>query len=338
MGRRALDPKGSLTDVAGLRVGHHTDPRRPTGCTVILVPAGTVAGVDVRGSAPGTRELDLLSPVNAVDTVHAVVLSGGSAFGLDVASGVVSWLEERGQGLVVGASRVPIVPAAILFDLWVGDPSIRPDAAAGRLACDAASEQPVAQGNVGAGAGASVGKLYGIARAMRGGLGSASIRVGGLTVAALVVVNAVGDVIDPDRGSVIAGARSVDGLSLHDTMGALSRGDWPAALPAGTSTTLGVVATNAALNKAEATKLAQMAHDGLARTIDPGHTMADGDTIFALATGAHAPAAGLTVLGALGAQAMAVAVVRAMRSARGLRGPGLPDLPAAADLRAVRDR
>ena len=323
---------GSITNVAGLRVGHFTDTRRPTGCTVVLTPEGAVAGVDVRGAAPGTRETELLSPLNAVEQVHAIVLAGGSAFGLDAASGVMRWLDERGFGIEVGPARVPIVPAAILFDLWVGDASIRPDAASGYAACEAASTQPVAEGNVGAGTGATVGKLFGIQRAMRGGIGSASVTVGGITVGALVAVNAIGDVIDPSTGQTVAGARTADGSALLGTMRALLRGDLPLPPQAGAATTLGVIATDAVLSKAQANKLAQMAHDGLARTINPVHTMSDGDTVFALATGASGKTAHLTLLGALGAEVMATAVLRAVRAATRLSGPGLPDLPAAGDL------
>ena len=330
-----MNPGGSITDVAGLRVGHFTDPRRPTGCTVILTPEGAVAGVDVRGAAPGTRETELLSPLNAVERVHAIVLAGGSAFGLDAASGVMRWLDERGFGIEVGPARVPIVPAAILFDLWVGDASIRPDAASGYAACEAASTQPVAEGNVGAGSGATVGKLFGIGRAMRGGIGTASVTVGGITVGALVAVNAIGDVIDPSTGRVVAGARTPDGAALFGTMQALLRGELPAPLQPGMATTLGVVATDAVLTKAQANKMAQMAHDGLARSINPVHTMSDGDTLFALATGrsGHSgPSASLTLIGALGAEVVAAAVLRAVRAATRLSGPGLPDLPAARDL------
>ncbi len=323
---------GSLTDVRGLRVGHCTDPRRPTGCTVVLTPPGTVAGVDVRGAAPGTRETELLSPLNSVEHIHAIVLSGGSAFGLDVAGGVMRWLEERGIGLSVGNALVPIVPAAILFDLWVGDTSVRPDAAAGRAACDAASDAPVAEGNVGAGAGALVGKLFGLERAMRGGLGSASIRVGGITVAALVAVNAIGDVVDPSTGQPIAGARSTDGTTLVGTMAALLRGELPEPLAVGSATTIGIVATDAVLTKSQAGKFAQMAHDGLARTINPVHTTTDGDAVFGLATGTARATANLTLIGALGAEVMATAVLRAVRAATRLQMPGGPDLPAAVDL------
>jgi len=327
-----MSPAGSLTDVRGLRVGHFTDSRRPTGCTVVLATDGAVAGVDVRGAAPGTRETELLSPLNAVDRVHALLLAGGSAFGLDAAGGVMRWLDERGIGIPVGPARVPIVPAAILFDLWVGDASIRPDAASGYAACDAASAAPVAEGNVGAGAGASVGKLFGIERAMRGGLGSASVTVGGITVAALVAVNAIGDVIDPASGAPIAGARSADGLRLQGTMASMLRGELPAPMQPGSATTLGIVATDAVLTKAQAGKVAQMAHDGFARSINPVHTMTDGDTIFALATGASGQAANISLLGALGAEVIATAIVRAVRAATGLAGAGLPTLPSAHDL------
>ena len=334
-----------LTDVAGLEVGHFTDTRRPTGCTVILARGGAVAGVDVRGASPGTRETDLLAPVNAIDTVHAIVLAGGSAFGLDAASGVMRWLDERGIGISIGPARregehavtVPIVPAAILFDLWVGDARIRPDAAAGYTACELASTGPITEGNVGAGAGASVGKLFGIERAMKGGLGTASIEAGGFIVAALVAVNAMGDVIDPANGRIVAGARSADGARLADTMASLRCGDIPAQLQrqegeAGAATTIAVVATDAVLTKAEATKVAQMAHDGLARSINPIHTMGDGDVVFALATGASGAAASPTLVGALAADVLADAVLRAVRAAQGIGGAGLPDLPCAADL------
>jgi L-aminopeptidase/D-esterase-like protein len=325
-------PANSLTDVSGIKVGHFTDTRRPTGCTVVLTTDGAVAGVDVRGAAPGTRETELLSPINAVEHVHAVLLSGGSAFGLDAAGGVMRWLEERGIGVEIGPVRVPIVPAAILFDLWVGDPRIRPDAEAGYAACEAARSEPPAEGSVGAGAGASIGKLFGIERAMKGGVGSASVRVGGVTVAALVVVNAIGDVIDPRTGKVVAGARSEDGRALVGSMQALLRGESPTHPRPGGATTIGVVATDAVLTKAEASKLAQMAHDGLARSINPVHTLTDGDTLFALATGRAGLAPSMTVLGALGAEVMATAVLRAVMQAQSLAGPGLPALPSAREM------
>ena len=321
----------SIVDVAGLAVGHFTDPRRPTGCTVVLTPHGATCGVDVRGAAPGTRETELLSPLNSVEGVHAVLLAGGSAFGLDAAGGVMRWLDERGIGVAVGPARVPIVPAAILFDLWLGDDRVRPDADAGYAACEAAGRAAPAMGNVGAGAGASVGKLFGIERAMRGGIGSASVRVGGITVGALVAVNALGDVIDPRSGRVLAGARTADGERPLGTMDALLAGDLPAPFQPGSATTLGVIATDALLTKAQANKVAQMAHDGLARSINPVHTMGDGDTLFALATGAAGRTADVTLLGALAAEVTARAVLAAVRAAGRLARPGLPELPCASD-------
>jgi L-aminopeptidase/D-esterase-like protein len=339
-----------LTAVAGLEVGHFTDARRPTGCTVVIAREGAVAGVDVRGASPGTRETDLLAPINAIEKIHAITLAGGSAFGLDAASGVMRWLDERGIGATIAAPPgdaapppciVPIVPAAILFDLWVGDARIRPDAASGYAACEAASRDAVAEGNVGAGAGASVGKLFGLARAMKGGLGTASIEVGGLTIAALVAVNAIGDVVDPRSGRVVAGARGSNGRGLVGTMRALKRGELPARLDprhsSGAATTIAVVATDAVLTKTEASKVAQMAQDGLARSINPVHTMGDGDVVFALATGASGRPASPTLVGALAADVLAEAVLRAVRAARPIGGPGLPDLPASGDLGVVAE-
>ncbi len=321
--------KSSITDVDGIKVGHFTDSRRPTGSTVILCEDGATGGVDVRGSAPGTRETDLLDPKNLVQQVHAIVLSGGSAFGLETATGVVRYLEERGIGYDVGVAKVPIVPAAILFDLTVGDAKIRPDAEAGYKACKAATVNPPAEGNVGAGAGATVGKMFGGKRAMKGGIGTASIKLPGLTVGAIVAVNAVGDVIDPATGKLIAGARTADGKKLAGTMAGILRGESLPPLLGGTNTTIGVIATDAKLDKAQAQKVAEMAHDGLARTINPAHTMFDGDTIFAVATGktTSTQPANVTLIGALAAEAMAQAVVRAIKAARGIQ-----NLPSAADL------
>jgi L-aminopeptidase/D-esterase-like protein len=301
---------GSIADVGGLAVGHHTLSARATGCTVVLCPQGAVCGVDVRGGAPGTRETDLLKSENSVEQVHAVLLTGGSAFGLDAASGVMRWLDERGHGLVVGPVRVPIVPAAVLFDLWLGDPLIRPDAAAAYAACEAASSEPPAQGRVGAGAGAMVGKLWGIDRAMPGGIASASVTVGGFTVAALVAVNAIGDVLD-DHGRVIVGARSADGSALQDSTASLLRGELPARQLPGTATTIGVVATDAVLTKTQANGLARLAHHGLSRAISP-LTAHDGDTLFALATGHAGRSADLTLLGVLAAQVVATAIRQAV--------------------------
>lgn len=301
---------GYLTDVAGLAVGHFTDTRRPTGCTVVLCPQGATCGVDVRGGAPGTRETDLLKSENSVQQVHAVLLTGGSAFGLDAASGVMRWLDERGHGLVVGPSRVPIVPAAVLFDLWVGDPTIRPDAAAGYAACEAANASPAAQGSVGAGAGARVGKLRGIEHAAKGGIGSASITVGGITVAALVAVNAIGDVLD-EQGGVLAGIGStralLDGSGPERWMQAMQ------VLP-GSATTIGVVATDALLTKPQANKLASLAHHGLSRAIDPV-TVHDGDTLFALATGTAGRSGDMSALGTMAAEVVARAIRNAVRAA-----------------------
>ena len=311
----AIADATSITDVQGIDVGHFTDSRRPTGCTVVISRAGAVGGVDVRGAAPGTRETDLLHPSNLVDRVHAVLLAGGSAWGLDAAAGVMQWLEEHQIGLDVKYGLVPIVPAAVLFDLPVGDARIRPDAAAGYAACAAASRRSPADGNVGAGAGALVGKLYGIARAMRGGVGSASITVDGVTMGALVVVNALGDVVDPFTGQVIAGARTADGKGLLNIREAIIRGESPTPLLAGTNTTIGVVATDAILTKAQAHRLAQVSHDGLARAINPVHTLSDGDTMFALGTGASGKTAGMMVLSTLAAEVTARAIVRAVRAA-----------------------
>ena len=314
---------GGLTDVAGIKVGHFTDDRRPTGCTVVLTEGGAVCGVDVRGGAPGTRETDLLDPVNTVQEVHAVTLSGGSAFGLESATGVVRFLEERGIGFPVGAAKVPVVPAAILFDLAVGDWKIRPDAHAGYEAARAAGSGPVAEGSVGAGAGATVGKLLGLGRAMKGGLGTAAIRLpGGGTVAALVAVNAVGDVIDPETGRTVAGVRGEDGKELLGAMNVLLSGRGGEASQKGENTSIGVVATDVRMTQSEATKVAQMAHDGLARTIRPVHTPWDGDTLFALSTGKVEIPQPALLVGAVAAEVVARAVLRAARTATGL--PGLP--------------
>jgi L-aminopeptidase/D-esterase-like protein len=319
---------GGLTDVPGIRVGHFTDRRRPTGCTVVLTEAGAVCGVDVRGGAPGTRETDVLHPVNTVEVVHGLVLSGGSAFGLDAATGVVRYLEERGVGFPTGVAKVPIVPAAILFDLAVGDARIRPDAAAGYEAARAASAGPIAEGCVGAGAGATVGKLFGPGSAMKGGLGTASVTLpSGAIVAALVAVNALGDVLDPATGRLLAGARTPDGKALLDTTKAIVEGRVPGRPLGAESTTLGVVATNVALTKTEATKVAQMAHDGLARAVRPIHTPWDGDTVFALSTGVLKLDEPALLVGVLAAEALARAVVRAVMTAT-----GLPGFPAASDL------
>lgn len=316
-----------ITAVEGLELGHHTLTERPTGCTVVLARAGAVGGVDIRGSASGTRETALLDPVNTVSEVHAVVLSGGSAFGLDAASGVVHYLDERDIGYRAGRSVVPIVVGAILYDLGLeGDDKVRPGPDCGYAAASAASAAPAPEGSVGAGAGATVGKLAGTGRAMKGGFGTASVRLeSGLTVAAAVAVNAVGDIVDPATGQIVAGALADDGRGFLDSRRLLRSGDGRGPLPPpGTNTTIGVVATNAALSKAEVTKVAQMAQDGLARTIYPAHTTRDGDAVFSLATGAWEGEADLTVVGALAADVMAEAILRAVRLAEGL--PGVPSV------------
>jgi L-aminopeptidase/D-esterase-like protein len=316
------DARG-LTAVEGLRVGSITLTERPTGCTVIVVDgAGAVGGVSQRGGAPGTRETDLLDPGNMVDKVNAIVLSGGSAFGLDAATGAVRWLEEQNMGWDVRIAKVPIVPAAILFDLPVGgNPKVRPTADCGYKAAAAATTGPVQEGSIGAGAGATVGKSGGPGRAMKAGLGSyAIVMPNGLVVAAIVAVNAVGDIIDPDTGAVVAGVRNADGSLLR-------AGPPPQTPRPGENTTIGLVATNARLTKAEVNRMALMADDGFARAIFPSHTMGDGDTVFSLATGAWTGEANVTQIGALAADVMARAIVRAATEAT-----GLPSLPAARDL------
>jgi L-aminopeptidase/D-esterase-like protein len=313
----------------GVLVGHDTDARRPTGVTVVLLPEGTTAGVDVRGAAPGTREMDLLDPVTTVQEVHAIALCGGSAFGLDAAGGVMRWLEAQGRGFEVGPVRVPLVPAAVVFDLGVGDPAIRPDADSGARACAAAVPlEAAAEGNVGAGAGASVGKLLGPDRAMRGGVGIASVHAQGFTVSAIVVVNAVGDVVDRDTGAVLAGARvSPNSLELAGAVGEILAGHDGDGAVDGANTTIGVLVTDALLTKAQVSRLAQEAHDGLAHTIRPVHTSMDGDTLFAAATGsvdprvqqAIAPERLPLLLSVMATQATSDAVLSAIRAAEGLR-------------------
>ena len=324
----------AITDVEGIKVGHYTDREGITGCTVVLCEGGAVGGVDVRGSAPGTRETDLMRPVNMVQEVHAVVLTGGSAYGLDAASGAMRWLEERAIGFDVGVGVVPIVPAAVLFDLTLGDPKARPDAEAGYLACQSAADGPVAEGSVGAGTGATVGKLLGPKLATKSGLGTASVKIGkGIVVGAIVAVNAFGDVVDPDTGGILAGTRKPAVGGFVNTAKRM-QGDLGQTILGFANTTLAVVATNSCLTKEAANKVAQMAHDGLARSIRPVHTMFDGDTVFALATGkppkrGKAKECDPSVVGAVAAEVLARAVVRAARQAESLGG-----LPAARDLGA----
>jgi L-aminopeptidase/D-esterase-like protein len=317
----ALD---AITDVAGIRVGHWTDRDAATGCTVVLCGAGAVAGVDVRGAAPGTRETELLRPGHLVQQVHAVVLAGGSAFGLDAAGGVMRYLEEQGVGYAHAGVHIPIVPAAILMDLDIGRGDVRPDAEAGHEACRAAKDGPVEQGSVGAGTGATVAKALGMERCLKGGLGSASERSdAGLVVGALAAVNAAGDIVEPGSGRVLAASRA-DGGGFIDTLAAARKGElW--SLPSGSSTTLVVVATNAALSKEQANRLATVCHDGIARAVRPVHTMGDGDIVFTLATGAlTVDVSGYRVLEFLAARAVERAIVRGVEEAVGLAGVPSP--------------
>lgn len=322
-----------LTDISGLRVGHASDEVAITGCTVILCGAeGVVAGVDVRGSAVGERELEVLRPGHVVDRIHALVLAGGSAFGLEAAAGVLRYLEEQGIGFDAGVARVPIVPAAIIFDLGLGDARRRPDASMGYEAAQRASEEAVEEGSVGVGTGATVGKLFGMQQATKGGLGSATVRLGSrVKVSALVVVNAFGDVRDPLTGRILAGARtSPSSKEFADTVAQMKRGVVREAFgsPALSSpnTTLAVVATNARFDRVAITRVAAMAQDGLARSISPAHTLFDGDVVFALSRGDEK--ADLNTVGAAAAEAVATAIVRAVEKARSL-GPAR----ARADLR-----
>ncbi len=309
-----------LTTVPGIKVGHYTLSERLTGCTVVLAENVAVAGVDVRGAAPGTRETDLLDPKNTVQKVHAIVQSGGSAFGLNTAAGVMRYLEERNIGFETRVARIPIVPAAILYDLSVGEnPRIRPTGECGYRAALTASTGPVAQGNVGAGAGATIGKLRGQDRAMKAGIGSISLRhSNGLIVAALVAVNSIGDIIDPSTGNVVAGVRTPDGRKLADARLLLRSGTSGEAQPL-ENTTSGVVATNAHLTKVQVSQMAQMAHDGYARAITPVHTPHDGDTIFSLATGTWSGSVDMLTIGALAADAVADSIVRSARMATGIQ-------------------
>ena len=326
----------AITDVPSIKVGHATNVVAQTGCTVILCEAGAIAGVDVRGSAPGTRETDAIRPMCLIQQAHAILLTGGSAFGLDAAGGVMQYLEERGYGFPAGPVKVPIVPAAVIFDLNVGDPKIRPDRQMGYQACLNASDGEVVEGNIGAGAGATVGKYYGM-KSSKGGLGTASLTLSGsakdgdslplcgedrggssdIVVGALVVVNALGNVIDPKTGKILAGARNPDTGEFVDIIEEMIIGSKfdpslrSRAGPEFPNTTIGVVATNAKLDKEGVTKVAQIAHDGLAMTIRPAHTLYDGDTIFALSTGSQR--ADLNTIGAVAAKVMSEAVVRAVR-------------------------
>ena len=334
----SMDSSG-ITSVPGIRVGHYTDRRNATGCTVVLCEDGAVGGVDVRGSAPGTRETDLLSPTAMVDRVHAVLLSGGSAFGLAAATGVVEYLEEKGVGIEFGNATIPIVPAAILFDLGLVTDRVRPDANAGRMACEAAIgagllRQPlsagakpaptgaVAEGSVGAGTGATVGKLLGHDRCVKGGIGTASVDLGdGLIVGAIVAVNAVGGVVDPETGQIVAGPLSSDDTAMQDSMKLITDPEYQESQTrSGENTTIGVIATNATLTKAQVNKLASVGHDGLAMAVRPAHLMSDGDTLFALSTRKHDGPANMNRLCAAAAVCVSRAIVRGVRKATGVGG------------------
>ncbi len=307
-----------LTDIPGVQVGHAHNLEAATGCTVALFPEGAVAGVDVRGGAPGTRETDLLNPLNLVEKVHGVLLAGGSAFGLDAAAGIMRYLEERSIGFDVEVTRVPIVTGAVIFDLACGEARIRPDAAMGYQACLNASRHSFAEGSVGAGTGATIGKIRGLEYAMKGGIGACAYRVGGLMVGALVAVNCFGDVVDPETGRIVAGTLDDQKRRFVGTEQLLianydSRTNYFTG-----NTTIGAVVSNAILTKAQATKVAGMAHNGLARSIRPVHTLYDGDTLFALGTGEID--ADVNVVGILAVRAVEAAVLNAVRQAQPLAG------------------
>jgi L-aminopeptidase/D-esterase-like protein len=311
----------SIFSISGLRVGHWTHREAATGCSVVLCPEGAVAAADVRGGAPGTRETDLLRPGNLVECVHAVLLTGGSAYGLDAAAGVMRWLEERGHGFSVATGVVPIVVGAVLIDLSLGRADVRPDAESGYAACQAAAGRVLDEGCVGAGTGATVAKALGRERALKGGLGTACERTSsGVTVGALVAVNSFGEVVEPASGRVVAGPRGEGDGTFADTLEALRARPARSPFAEESNSTIGVVATDAALTKEQAYRLAVMAQTGLARAIRPAHSPVDGDTIFALATGKSDAHPDLLQLGALAARAVERAIVRGVTQATGLAG------------------
>jgi len=323
-------PNDAITDIAGIRVGHWTDRRAATGCTVVLCEKGAVAGIDVRGGAPGTRESSLLRPETLVQQVHAVFLTGGSAYGLDVGSGIMRYLEERGVGFPYAGAVVPIVCGAVLFDLNVGRSDVRPTADSGYRACLAAKSGRVAQGSVGAGTGATVAKIRTVKHGLKGGIGTAAERIDDLVVAALVAVNAFGEIIDSATGQVIAGPRGAPGR-FDSTLDVIREAGPSAILPL-TNTTIGVVATNATLTKTQATAVAQMAHDGIARAVRPAHSPVDGDCIFALATCERSEPDNVLAIGAFAALAVERAILAAINAATGLAGiPSAREWLAAAD-------
>jgi L-aminopeptidase/D-esterase-like protein len=325
----------SIVDINGIQVGQAQEDTALTGCTVILCETGAVAGIDQRGGAPGTRETDLLQPMHLVEKVHAIVLSGGSAYGLDAASGVMRYLEEKKVGFNTGVARVPIVPAAVIFDLAVGDPRIRPDAAMGYAACQQASNIRPKEGNFGAGTGATVGKIFGMKQAMKSGIGTASVEIGGgVIVAAMMVVNAFGDVWDPETKCIISGARTIykkheehELNKFADTLQTMKSfiGRTSISFASHQNTVIGVVATNAYLTKEGVNKVAQMSHNGIAATIRPAHTMFDGDTIFSLSLGKRK--GDVSIIGSFAAVAVEKAILSAVRAAQGIN-----NLPSASSI------
>jgi L-aminopeptidase/D-esterase-like protein len=327
--------QNAITDVPGIKVGHAHDAEALTGCTVILSEKGAVGGVDQRGGAPGTRETDLMRPMHLVQKAQAIVLSGGSAFGLESATGVVRYLEEKGIGFDVRVAKVPIVPAAIIFDLGIGRSDVRPDAVMGYQACKNASSERPAEGNAGAGMGATVGKILGMAGAMKSGIGTASMDLGGgALIGAIVAVNAFGDIVDPASGQILAGVRTTKVGPMQIGSGPFANtlevmksmaGKTIMRIASWGNSVIGVVATNVKLSKEEANKLAQMAHDGLAQTIRPAHTMVDGDTLFALSTGTKK--IDVNIVGAYGAEVVAQSIVNAVMAATAVE-----NLPSAKDI------
>ena len=319
----------AITDVPGIRVGHSTNLESGTGCTVVLCEAGAVGGVDVRGSAPGSRETELLKPTNLVQEAHAILLSGGSAFGLDAASGVMRYLEERGIGFRLAGYPIPIVPAAIIFDLGVITHLVRPRPQEGYYACQVAASGPVEEGSVGVGTGATAGKALGLERAVKGGVGTASLALGnGILVGAIMAINPYGSVVDPDTGRVVAGPRNEENNGFYNTLDLITSLDYVRPKPkVAANTCIGVVATNASLTKEQANKLASQSHDGLALAVRPAHTMSDGDTIFALATGETKAPVDMTRLGAACVRAVSQTVLRAVLKATALGG-----IPAAREI------
>ena len=320
-----------VTDIEGIRIGHAQDLDALTGCTVLIAEKGVTAGVDVRGGAPGTRETDLLDPVNLVQQIHAVFLAGGSAFGLDAATGVMEFLEERNVGFDVGVTRVPIVCGAVLFDLAIGNHKVRPDRKMGYQACLNAGNSGCAEGDVGAGAGASVGKILGVEQCMKSGLGTCCFQAGGLKLGAVIAVNCLGDVIHPKTGTILAGVLSKDRSAFLDTEKIMVEQFVSGGISFGGNTTIGMVVTNGKFTKSQTGKLASMSHNGLARTMRPSHTMLDGDTIFALATGEAE--ADINVAGMLAARAVEQAVLRAVLKAKSLGG-----LPCCSELGFLRNK